>query len=272
MNKKLIIFMLLLLSMIFIICFNIKKVNVEKDTQYIKDKVDNEVIESENKKQTEKTEELEENIDSVTITEESNDEFKEEVKESNSNNDSNYSDQTSNKSNNSDNSDKKNTADKSNNSSDNQNNNQNEIGSDNSNVDITDNKSDQVTEEDKNEESPQQKEQIEESSDNSVDVHHLDYPTHKGRIDCVDYNKCMDESLTIYFSYKKIISNVFYVEVKSNGGSTLGYFTEYVFKEYTYSSVEECQRVGSEIKNLLSDRITGYECDSSGLLKIKTDY
>ena len=115
-------------------------------------------------------------------------------------------------------------------------------------------------------------EEVIKQEDNSVNTSHLDYPTHKGRIDCTDYNKCMDDSLKIYFSYKKIISNVFYVEVKSNSNKSLGYFTEYVFKEYTYSSEEECQRVGSEIKTLLSDRITGYNCDSSNTLKIITDY
>jgi len=115
-------------------------------------------------------------------------------------------------------------------------------------------------------------EEVIKQEDNSVNTSHLDYPTHKGRIDCTDYNKCMDDSLKIYFSYKKIISNVFYVEVKSNSNKSLGYFTEYVFKEYTYSSEEECQRVGSEIKALLSDRITGYNCDSSNTLKIITDY
>ena len=115
-------------------------------------------------------------------------------------------------------------------------------------------------------------EEVIKQEDNSVNTSHLDYPTHKGRIDCTDYNKCMDDSLKIYFSYKKIISNVFYVEVKSNSNKSLGYFTEYVFKEHTYSSEEECQRVGSEIKALLSDRITGYNCDSSNTLKIITDY
>lgn len=116
------------------------------------------------------------------------------------------------------------------------------------------------------------KEEVIKQEDNSINTSHLDYPTHKGRIDCTDYNKCMDDSLKIYFSYKKIISNVFYVEVKSNSNKTLGYFTEYVFKDYTYSSEEECQRVGSEIKKLLSDRITSYDCDISNTLKIITDY
>ena len=115
-------------------------------------------------------------------------------------------------------------------------------------------------------------EEVIKQEDNSVNTSHLDYPTHKGRIDCTDYNKCMDDSLKIYFSYEKIISNVFYVEVKSNSNKSLGYFTEYVFKEHTYSSEEECQRVGSEIKALLSDRITGYNCDSSNTIKIITDY
>ena len=212
----------------------------------------------------------------MTVIEEEKDEIKdeEEVKETNSNsinNGGNNSNNTNDNSNNSSN--KNNTTDNSNGSSNTQNNiNKNEISSGASNTEIVDNNSEQVTEESKEDEIPSQEEQTEELSDNSVNIHHLDYPTHKGRIDCTDYNKCMDDSLTIYFSYKKIISNVFYVEVISNSGTTLGYFTEYVFKEHTYSSIEECKQVGSENKNLLSDRITGFECDSSGTLKINTDY
>ena len=82
----------------------------------------------------------------------------------------------------------------------------------------------------------------------------------------------MDDSLKIYFKYKQCISNVFYVEVMANNGTILGYFTEYVFKESSYSTYDECQKVGNEVKGLLSDRVTGYQCDSSNKLKINTDY
>ena len=115
-------------------------------------------------------------------------------------------------------------------------------------------------------------EEVVKEEDNSINTSHLDYPIHKGRIDCTDYSVCMNETLDFYFKYKKSVSNVFYVEVKSNSGKTLGYFNEYVFKEGTYSDYDECQRKGNEIKSILSDRVTGYQCDSSNKLKINTDY
>lgn len=273
--KKKILFMLLLLSFFFIFCFNIKKINVEKENQHINDKVDtnevsNEVVKSENKEQIEEPKELEEDINDITITEEEIKENKEEVKESNINNNSG-SNHTSNNSGN-----QNNTPDKSNDSSSKQNNNNKEVNNtvdnDKSNVDITNGKSDQVTEEVEEDKNNPQEEQPEETSDNSVDIYHLDYPTHKGRIDCTDYNVCMEESLDFYFKYKKSVLNVYYVEVKSNSGKTLGYFTEYVFKDVTYYDYDECQRKGNEIKNILSDRVTNYMCSSSGTLTIITDY
>ena len=105
----------------------------------------------------------------------------------------------------------------------------------------------------------------------SIDTTHPDYYIHKGKKDCTDSSSCMDISLPIQFKYKKNISNTFYVEVKSKDGTVLGYFIEYVFKEYTYSSDEECNQVGNEIKSTLSDRVTGFSCNS-GNLKIITNY
>ena len=105
----------------------------------------------------------------------------------------------------------------------------------------------------------------------SIDTTHPDYYIHKGKKDCTDSSSCMDISLPIQLKYKKNISNTFYVEVKSKDGTVLGYFIEYVFKEYTYSSDEECNQVGNEIKSTLSDRVTGFSCNS-GNLKIITNY
>ena len=47
------------------------------------------------------------------------------------------------------------------------------------------------------------------------------------------------------------IDNTFYVEVKAKNGTVLGYFIEYVFKEYKYDSDEECNQIGNEIKSKL---------------------
>ena len=105
----------------------------------------------------------------------------------------------------------------------------------------------------------------------SIDTSHPDYSIHKGKKDCTDSSGCMDISLPIQFKYKKNISNTFYVEVRAKDGTVLGYFIEYVFKEYTYSSDEECNQIGNEIKSKLSDRVTSYSCNA-GTLKINTNY
>ena len=69
------------------------------------------------------------------------------------------------------------------------------------------------------------------SNDNSVDPDSLDYPVHKGRVDCSDLNDCMNKSLPVQYEFKKSITNSFYLEVIAKSGKSLGYFIEYVFKE-----------------------------------------
>lgn len=107
--------------------------------------------------------------------------------------------------------------------------------------------------------------------DNSVDTSSLDYNEHKGRIDCGTPDECMNIALPIQFRFKQSMTNSFFIEVMSNSGNSLGYFIEYVFKENTYSSNEECEKIGSEIKQTLSDRVISYQCNGS-TLKINTDY
>ena len=107
--------------------------------------------------------------------------------------------------------------------------------------------------------------------DNSVDISSLDYNEHKGRIDCGTPDECMNIALPIQFRFKQSMINSFFIEVMSNSGNSLGYFIEYVFKENTYSSNEECEKIGSEIKQTLSDRVISYQCNGS-TLKINTDY
>jgi hypothetical protein len=109
------------------------------------------------------------------------------------------------------------------------------------------------------------------TEDKTIDTSHPEYYIHKGRIDCTDSSECMDKSLPIQFKYNKVISNAYYVEVAAKDGTVLGYFIQYVFKEYTYSSDEECNKQGIEIKSTLLEIVTGYSCNN-GTLKITTDY
>lgn len=110
------------------------------------------------------------------------------------------------------------------------------------------------------------------NDDDSVDPNGLDYPIHKGRIDCSGFEDCKRISYPIQFKYIKSITNTYYLEVIAKNDKTLGYFIQYMFKDGNYGSYEECQAKGNEIKQTLSDRVTGFTCDESGTLKIKTDY
>ena len=125
----------------------------------------------------------------------------------------------------------------------------------------------QVKDEPKKEPKPIQSEVV----DNSVDTNSLDYNEHRGRIDCYSSDECMNISLPIQFKYSNSITHSQYIAVMSKSGNTLGYFIEYMFKEYTYSSKEECENIGSQIKQTLNDKITSYQCNGS-TLKIYTSY
>lgn len=108
--------------------------------------------------------------------------------------------------------------------------------------------------------------------DDSVDPNGFDYHIHKGRIDCSSADGCMDISIPIQLKYKKIISNVNYIEVIAKSDKTLGYFIDYVFVEYNYRSIDKCNEIGNSIKTKLSDRVTGFACSPEGILKINKDY
>lgn len=125
----------------------------------------------------------------------------------------------------------------------------------------------QIIEQTKHEEQTVQPEVI----DNSVDTNSLDYNEHRGRIDCYSSDECMNISLPMQFKFKKSITNSQYITVMSKSGNVLGYFIEYMFKENTYSSSEECENIGREIKQTLSDKVTSYQCNGS-TLKIYTSY
>ena len=109
-------------------------------------------------------------------------------------------------------------------------------------------------------------------NENSVDENNMDYPIHRGRIDCNDVESCVSISIPIQVKFKKTISNAFYVEVVAKNDTTLGYFIQYVFVEYNYGSYDKCSSVGDDIKQTLSNKVIGYDCSSEGILKIKTNY
>ena len=108
--------------------------------------------------------------------------------------------------------------------------------------------------------------------DNSVDETSLDYPIHKGIIDCNDDSSCQDISLPLQFKYKDLISNAIYIEVLSKNSQVLGYFIEYIFNEHQYEDNNECKIAGESIKGDLKDKITSFECTDNNTLKLVTSY
>ena len=121
-------------------------------------------------------------------------------------------------------------------------------------------------------ETTEEQPKVEMIEDDSVDPNGFDYHIHKGRIDCSSADGCMDISIPIQLKYKKIISNVNYIEVIAKSDKTLGYFIDYVFVEYNYGSIDKCNEIGNSIKTKLSDRVTGFACSPEGILKINKDY
>ena len=94
-----------------------------------------------------------------------------------------------------------------------------------SNVDNTD--SDATTE--NNEQPKEENQSVDTSEDDSVDTNNMDYPIHKGRIDCKNLDDCMSKSLPLQFKYKKIIAKTYYVDVIAKNDNTLGYFIQIFF-------------------------------------------
>ncbi len=96
--------------------------------------------------------------------------------------------------------------------------------------------------------------------DDSVDEESIDYPIHKGRIDCSDLQSCQELSLPMQFKYKDVIANAMYLEVISKNNHILGYFIEYFFNSPNYETNDECINVGKALKQDLNDKITSYTC------------
>ena len=236
-KKKIFIMLLLIIVLIFVFIINFERKEVKREVSAKKEIIKEEKTDDE---------EVEENSDDQKLNE--NDSIKKEQIESNNNSVNSSSNNNENESTNSTNKSSS-TNTQSNQSSSNSNNQISSSTSSNNNSQASTSRTD----------------------DKTVDTSHPEYYIHQGKRDCTDSLDCMDISLPIQFKYKRVIANTYYVEVIAKDGTVLGYFIEYVFKDYTYSSDEECNQVGNEIKSTLSDRVTGFSCNS-GNLKIITNY
>ena len=236
-KKKIFIMLLLIIVLIFVFIINFERKEVKREVSAKKEIIKEEKTDDE---------EVEENSDDQKLNE--NDSIKKEQIESNNNSVNSSSNNNENESTNSTNKSSS-TNTQSNQSSSNSNNQISSSTSSNNNSQASTSRTD----------------------DKTVDTSHPEYYIHQGKRDCTDSSDCMNISLPIQFKYKKVIANTYYVEVVAKDGTGLGYFIEYIFKEYTYSSDEECNQIGNEIKSTLSDRVTGFSCNS-GNLKIITNY
>ena len=105
---------------------------------------------------------------------------------------------------------------------------------------------------------------------NEIDKDHQDYKIHKGKIDCLNIDECIDKSKDIQKELSNNIGSITYIDVKNKNNDTLGYFINYIFKDYQYDDYETCISKGEYLKNYLIDRKVSYKCDDS-LLKITID-
>ena len=109
------------------------------------------------------------------------------------------------------------------------------------------------------------------SSDKSeIDKDNIDYKIHLGRIDCLNTSDCFLKSSEIEKELTSSILDIVYLDVKNKNNETLGYFINYIFKDYQYEDYETCMSKGEYLKQRLSDRNVDYQCDDS-VLKITLD-
>lgn len=112
----------------------------------------------------------------------------------------------------------------------------------------------------------------EEETFDKIDKNDKNYHIHKGIIDCLNTNECMEITLPIQLEYNNIISNVTYIEVVSNSHKVMGYFIKYIFKPYQFKTYDMCKNVMEEIKLVLNNKIDNISCSENGELQIKTTY
>lgn len=108
--------------------------------------------------------------------------------------------------------------------------------------------------------------------DDGVDTSNPDYHIHKGVIECYSQEDCESKTFRIQLKFRKSIDYANYIDVVSKKGNTLGYYIQYVFKIGNYDSYDSCVQKGNEIKETINNKVTGYECDDSGNLKINSVY
>ena len=98
-----------------------------------------------------------------------------------------------------------------------------------------------------------------------------DYDIHKGKIDCITIDECMELSLPIQYELKNSIDNIFYLQVKDNKQNPIGYYIEYHLKDYKYDDYDTCLKKSEYLKEKLSDRINNYNCTEEGILAINKE-
>lgn len=98
-----------------------------------------------------------------------------------------------------------------------------------------------------------------------------DYDIHKGIIDCITIDECIELSLPIQYELKNFIDNIFYLQVKDNKQNPIGYYIEYHLKDYKYDDYDTCLKKSEYLKEKLSDRINNYNCTEEGILAINKE-
>lgn len=101
--------------------------------------------------------------------------------------------------------------------------------------------------------------------DNIIDEDSIDYKIHKGRIDCINTSLCNDMTKEIEKEFAGSIKDIDYIAVKNKNNQILGYFINYLFKDYDYYDYETCISKGEYLKQMLTNRDVSYKCNDSVL-------
>lgn len=110
----------------------------------------------------------------------------------------------------------------------------------------------------------------EDNNKNEIDIDDADYKIHKGRIDCLNTSDCFQKAKKVQDELVNSIQDIMYLDVKNKRHQILGYFINYIFKDYQYDDYETCVSKGEYLKQILTDREVDYHCDDK-VLKITLD-
>lgn len=105
---------------------------------------------------------------------------------------------------------------------------------------------------------------------NETNQEQIDYYKQGEVIDCITIDECINKANIIKQKFSDIISNVFYLEIVSSNGDSLGYYNEYSFNEIKYQDMDTCINIGNTLKDVIKLHNIDFTCNDDFVLKVVT--